>query len=75
MEKVVRFEAEGNPVAEVKGRLTNVVIRDIGEIVEIFFTRQHARYWLSQASPFGDATVAANAPSDGQRADDLDRTA
>ena len=42
------------------------MIPDSGEVVEIFFTVQHADYWLSQVSPLADATSAVKARSSRQ---------
>jgi hypothetical protein len=45
-------------------RQIELIIPDTWKVVEIFFTAQHADYWLSQARPVADATGAAEAPSD-----------
>lgn len=46
--KVVRFGADGSNLSDLSGRVIEVAIPDTGEIVSIFFTDEHARYWLSQ---------------------------
>ena len=70
--KVVRFGLDGEAVTEVGGRQIDLIIPDTGEVVEIFFTTQHADYWLSQARPLADATSPGK-PSPARRAgDDLD---
>lgn len=56
VDKVIRFEIEGVGITEVKGRQIKLVIPDTGEIVKIFFTVQHADYWLSQAGPSHEAS-------------------
>ena len=50
-EKLIRFGAAGDSVSEVKGRQIQLVIPDTGEIVGVFFTNEHADYWLSRVSP------------------------
>jgi len=45
-EKTVRFESDGS-ISDVRGRLTEIVIPDSGEVVSIFFTYEHAAYWLA----------------------------
>lgn len=65
VQKVVRFGAHGEAV---KGRQIELTIPDTGEALEIFFTIQHADYWLSQARPLADAPDIAkpvdSSPSD-----------
>lgn len=51
VDKVIRFGVDGEAVTEVEGRQIELAIADTGEVVAIFFTTQHADYWLSQASP------------------------
>jgi hypothetical protein len=46
-ETVVRFEALDGSVADLQGRLVKIAIPDTGEIVSVFFTQEHASYWLS----------------------------
>lgn len=46
--KVVRFGVDGSNLSDLSGRVVEVAIPDTGEIVSIFFTDEHARYWLSQ---------------------------
>lgn len=46
---MVRFtNGGGNGLSEVQGRTIEIVIPDSGEVVSLFFTEQHAAYWLSQ---------------------------
>jgi hypothetical protein len=70
--KVVRFGLDGEAVTEVGGRQIHLIIPDTGEVVEIFFTAQHADYWLSQARPLADATSAGEASPARRAGDDLD---
>jgi hypothetical protein len=49
-EAIIRFGADDETVSEIKGRQIELVIPDNGETVKMFFTREHAAYWLSQAS-------------------------
>jgi hypothetical protein len=70
VDKVIRFGVDGEAVAEVEGRQIELMIPDTGEVVETFFTTQHADYWLSQARPLADATGAAGASSDRRPGDD-----
>jgi hypothetical protein len=46
--KVVRFGTDGSNSSDLVGRIIAVAIPDTGERVSIFFTDDHARYWLSQ---------------------------
>ncbi len=69
--KVIRFGADGQDITEVRGRQIEMMIPDTGEIVEIFFTTQHADYWLSQARPLADAGDIAKS-RDRSPADELD---
>jgi hypothetical protein len=55
VDKVIRFGVAGEAVAEVEGGQIELIIPDTGEVVKIFFTAQHADYWLSQAKPLADA--------------------
>ncbi len=48
-EMVVRFGESGNGESEVKGQAVEIVIPDTGEVVAVFFTSDHAGYWLSHA--------------------------
>ena len=48
--------------AEVVDWETAVSILNSGEVVEIFFTTQHADYWLSQARPLADTADMAKPP-------------
>jgi hypothetical protein len=45
-ERIVRYGADSANLWDVKGRVINVVIPDTGEVVAIFFTNDHAGYWL-----------------------------
>lgn len=47
-EKIVRFGSDGPDLSEVSGRVVDVVIPDTGEVLSIFFTNEHAGYWLSR---------------------------
>lgn len=49
-DKVVRFGLNGDTVSEVKGQAIEILMPDTGEIVAIFFTNDHAAYWLSHAN-------------------------
>jgi len=51
---VVQFGTD-EEVTEIDGRRIQFVIPDTGEVVGIFFTNEHADYWLSQAGPLVDA--------------------
>lgn len=53
-EKSIRFGLDGQSASKVKGRQIELVIPDTGEIVQIFFTSEHADYWLSEAGPAAD---------------------
>jgi len=48
--RTIRFTADGSHERSVIGRVARVTIPDTGEIVSIFFTIQHANYWLSAAN-------------------------
>lgn len=48
-ERIIRFGVDDETVSEIKGREIELVIPDNGETVKIFFTGEHAAYWLSQA--------------------------
>ena len=48
-QRVVRFADGGDGPSEVQGQQIEIVIPDTSEIVSLFFTEQHAAYWLSQA--------------------------
>lgn len=45
--QTIRFTADGSGQTQVSGRVIRVTIPDTGEIVSIFFTVEHADYWLS----------------------------
>lgn len=49
-DKVVRFGEGSDAVSEVKGRTIEIVIPDTGEVVSVFFTEDHAAYWLKHAT-------------------------
>lgn len=57
LEKIVQFGAGGDSVTEISGRQITLAIPDTGEVVALFFTTQHADYWLSQARPLADAAA------------------
>jgi hypothetical protein len=61
VDRVIRFGVGGEAVT-IEGRQIELIIPDTGKVVEIFFTAQHADYWLSQARPVADATGAVEAP-------------
>lgn len=47
--KTIRF-GDGNDASEVNGRVIEMVIPDTGEVVSVFFTEDHATYWLKYAT-------------------------
>ncbi|MXW92913.1 MAG: hypothetical protein F4114_01045 [Rhodospirillaceae bacterium] len=49
----VIFGRTGRETLEIYGRQIKLELSDTHETVEIFFTEQHANYWLSQAGPVG----------------------
>ena len=53
-DKVIIFGLDSDAVTAVEGRQIELTIPDTGEVIEIFFTTQHADYWLSQARPLAD---------------------
>ena len=53
-EKVVRFGESGNGASEVKGSAIEIAIPDTGGVVAIFFTDDHAGFWLSHAQSAED---------------------
>ena len=54
--KTIRFGIDDKSVSKVGGRQIELVISDSGEVIKIFFTKEHADYWLSQAkTPAGDS--------------------
>lgn len=71
VQKVVRFGADGEAVTAVEGQQIELTIPDTGEALDIFFTTQHADYWLSQARPLSDAPDIAK-PADSSPADKRD---
>ena len=44
---VVYYGNSGEALSDVKGQTIEFMIPDTGEIVEIFFTHEHADFWLS----------------------------
>lgn len=49
-QKVLDFRAgDGGPI-QINGRFVELVFPDTGEVVELFFTVDHASYWLSHAA-------------------------
>ena len=48
-DKVVRFGENNDGNTERKGQAVEILLPDTGEIVAIFFTNEHADYWLSSA--------------------------
>ena len=53
-DKLVRFGGSNDAVSEVTGQAVEIVIPDTGEVVNIFFTNNHATYWLSHAQSATD---------------------
>ncbi|MEO3430708.1 HNH endonuclease signature motif containing protein [Pelagibius sp. CAU 1746] len=49
--KRLRFGVGGESPSEIDGQVVELVIPDTGEVVEIFFTQEHAAYWLANAGP------------------------
>ena len=45
----IRFAESADGVSEVIGEVIELIIPDTGEIVELFFTIDHAAHWLSHA--------------------------
>ena len=41
--------------SEVNGKKVELVIPDSGDVIELFFTREHAEYWLSRGEQKSDA--------------------
>ena len=48
-DKVVRFGENNDGDTERKGQVVKILLPDTGESVAIFFTNEHAAYWLSSA--------------------------
>ena len=48
-DKVVRFGENNDGDTERKGQAVEILLPDTGESVAIFFTNEHAAYWLSSA--------------------------
>ena len=46
-DKVIRFGKGSDASSEVKGQSMEIEIPDTGEVVEIFFTNDHADHWLT----------------------------
>ena len=46
----IRFAESADGVSEVIGEVIELIIPDTGEIVELFFTIDHAAYWLSHTA-------------------------
>ena len=57
-DRSIRFDAGSDTVREIKGRQITLAISDSKETIKIFFTKEHAAYWISQAKPVADATDA-----------------
>lgn len=47
-QRILRFANSTDSPSDVHGREIEIVIPDTGEVVSLFFTEQHAAYWLSQ---------------------------
>ena len=60
-ETMIRYGADDEPATEVRGRKIALTIPDSGELVEMFFTAQHADYWLSQVPSLTDAVDVPDA--------------
>lgn len=60
-DKTIWFDAAGGPAAKVKGWQIELVIPDTGESVNVFFTREHATFWIHHAKPFSTAMIPGNA--------------
>jgi hypothetical protein len=71
VDKVIQFDGNAEVVTEIEGRQIELMIADTGEVVEVFFTVQHADYWLSQARPLADAADLVT-PSEASAADDAE---
>lgn len=46
-DKVIRFGRGSDALSELKGQSIEIEIPDTGEVIEVFFTNDHAAYWLS----------------------------
>ena len=46
-DKVIHFGKGNGDPSGVKGQVIAIVIPDTDEVVEVFFTNDHAAYWLS----------------------------
>ena len=46
-DKVIHFGKGNGALSGVKGQVIAIVIPDTGQVVEVFFTNDHAAYWLS----------------------------
>lgn len=55
-DKVIRFGVGSDTASEVKGQSIEIEIPDTGEVVEVFFTNDHAAYWLSVGGADGLGT-------------------
>ena len=51
--RMLRFGRD-HRATDVEGEVTTIVIPDTGEVVELFFTNDHASYWRSQAPSLED---------------------
>ena len=47
-ERMIRF-GRSHEAADVEGQVVKMVLADTAEVVELFFTNEHASYWCSQA--------------------------
>lgn len=52
--KAIYFGVDSKAVTPVQGLEIKLTIPGTGEVVRIFFTAQHADYWMSQARPVDD---------------------
>ena len=46
-DKVIRFGRDSDALSELKGQSIEIESPDTGEVIEVFFTNDHAAYWLS----------------------------
>ncbi len=49
-DKVIRFGSGSDALSELKGQSIEIEIPDTGEVIEVFFTDNHAAYWLSSTT-------------------------
>ena len=49
--RIVKFSRPDEETLEINGRHIKLELSDTHETLKVFFTEQHANYWLSQAGP------------------------